>query len=291
SACVQILVILVALLLALTPFGQSGQLLGAHARDLGSDFRLGKVTISPLGVAGGVATFFVGVGLAHLARSWVVRRYLPVTRWDAGVRNSVSTGISYVGIGIALACALAVTGVGLQQIALIASALSVGIGFGLQQIVQNFVAGIILLIERPVKVGDSISVGGVEGDVLNIRVRATDIRSPDGSMMIVPNSSLITSNVQNKTVGQPHTRIQLQVTVSKPGDVGKARDLILELAGARQDILKSPPPEVFIDALTSGGGANLEAWLYAADPRASNRIRSDLYFALLDAFQKNTIGM
>jgi small-conductance mechanosensitive channel len=291
SAAVQVLIILAVVLLALTPFGESGRLLVSHVWELGSDIQVGKVTISPAGVAGGLVTLIIGVALAHLVRGWVVRRYLPVTHWDAGVRNSVSTGVTYVGIALAVACALAVTGVGLPQIALVAGALSVGIGFGLQQIVQNFVAGIILLIERPVKVGDWVNVGGVEGDVLSIRVRATDIRSLDGSTVIVPNSSLITTNVQNKTVGDPYARIQLQVTVAKSDDVTNALDAMLQLISARPDVLKTPAPEVLVDALVAGGGANLSASLFVADPRAANRIRSEVYIAILGALQKNDIGI
>jgi small-conductance mechanosensitive channel len=258
---------------------------------LGGDLRIGKVTISPMAIAGGLATLLVGVGLAHLARAWVERRYLPVTHWDAGLRNSVATGISYLGVIIAIVCALAVTGVGLTQLALVASALSVGIGFGLQQIVQNFVAGVILLIERPVKVGDWVSVGSVEGDVLDIRVRATDIRSLDGSTVIVPNSTLITTNVENKTVGHAPTRIQLQVTIVKAADVPKAREAILRLAGSKREVMQDPAPEVFIDALTAGGGATLEVWLHIADPRAARRIRSDLYLALLETLQSHEIAL
>jgi small-conductance mechanosensitive channel len=203
----------------------------------------------------------------------------------------VATGISYLGVIIALICGLAVTGVGVQQMALVASALSVGIGFGLQQIVQNFVAGVILLVERPVKVGDWINVGGVEGDVLDIRVRATDIRGLDGSTVIVPNSSLITTNVQNKTRGGARSRIQLQVTITKAEDVGKARDAILEIAAGRPEILKEPPPKVFIEALTAGGGATLSIWMHIADPRAGQGVRSDLYFALLEALQGKNVAL
>jgi small-conductance mechanosensitive channel len=291
SAAIEVLIILMAVLLALTPFGDSGRLFTANLRAFGSDVRVGKATISPMGLAGGLVTFFVGVGLSHLVRTWVVRRYLPVTHWDAGVRNSVATGVAYVGVAIALVCALTVTGVGIAQIALIASALSVGVGFGLQQIAQNFVAGIILLVERPVKVGDWISVGGVEGDVQALKVRATNIRSRDGSTVIVPNSSLITTNVENKTLGAAQTRIQLQVTVTKPDDIRRAREAILQLIAARDDVLKSPAPDVFVDALTAGGGANLDAWLYVADPRAAVRVKSELYLALLDAFQQAGIAM
>ncbi|HEY1928515.1 MAG TPA: DUF3772 domain-containing protein [Caulobacteraceae bacterium] len=291
SAALQVFIVLAAVLMALTPFGESGQLFMSHLRLFGSEVRVGKATISPMGLAGGLVTLLIGVGLSHLARRWVVRRYLPVTNWDAGVRNSVATGVAYIGVAIAVVCALAVTGVGVAQIALVASALSVGVGFGLQQIVQNFVAGIILLIERPVKVGDWVSVGGVEGDVQALRVRATDIRGLDGSTVIVPNSSLITTNVVNKTLGAAQTRVQLQVTVAKPTDIRRACDAIVRLAVARDDVLKFPAPQIFVDALTAGGGANLDAWVYVADPRAAVRVKSEIYLALVDTFEQGGIAM
>ena len=291
SAALQVVIILAAVTLALTPFGQSGELFVAHVRRLGAAVHIGKATISPLAVAAGVATFWVGLALSQVVRRWVVRRYLPVTGWDAGVRNSVSVGVAYLGMAVALACGLAVTGLGFRQIALIASALSVGIGFGLQQIVQNFVAGVILLIERPVKVGDWINVGGAEGGVLNIRVRATELKALDGSVVIVPNSSLITTNVQNKTPGTAHARIDLKVNVAKPADVARARDLILQLALARPQVLRAPPPEVYIDALAAAGGANLVVWVHVADAAQAARLRSDLYFDVLDAFQKAEITL
>jgi small-conductance mechanosensitive channel len=291
AAGLQLLIILAAVVLALTPFGANGHLLAANLGALGGDIRIGKATISPAGVAGGLITLFVGIGLSHLVRRWVERRYLPVTHWDPGVRNSVAIGVGYLGVAIALICALAATGVGVAQIALVASALSVGVGFGLQQIVQNFVAGVILLIERPVKVGDWINVGGVEGDVLALRVRATDIRSLDGSTVIVPNSSLITTNVQNKTRIGAQSRIQLQVSVTRTADIRRACALILQVAGGRAEVLKTPAPQVFVDALTAGGGATLDAWLYIADPRAAVAMRSELYLAVLDAFEQAQIGM
>ena len=289
-AGVQLVIVLAALTLALTPFGQGGELLVRNIRALGGSIHIGKATLSPLAIAAGLATFGVGVSLAHMARAWLLRRYLPATDWDAGVRNSVSTGVAYVGVAVALVCALAVTGLGFAQIALIASALSVGIGFGLQQIVQNFVAGVILLIERPVKVGDWVSVSGVEGDVLDIRVRATEIRTFDCSTVIVPNSSLITSNVQNRSVGDRRTRLQLLVNVAKPADAHKARETMLALAKANPDVLPSPEPEVFIESLAAAGAAQLSLWVYLADPRQARRVKSEVYFTMLDAFEKDGIA-
>jgi small-conductance mechanosensitive channel len=292
-AGLQLMVVLAAVTLALTPFGQSGELLFSHIRALGGAIHIGKARVSPLAIAAGLATFGIGVSLAHLARRWLERRYLPATDWDTGVRNSVSTGAAYLGVAIALVCALGVTGIGFAQIALIASALSVGIGFGLQQVVQNFVAGVILLIERPVKVGDWIKVSGVEGDVLDIRVRASEIRAADRSTVIVPNSNLITSNVQNRTRGELQTRINIQAALTRPADAPKARDILLKIAADDPDVLKQPAPDVFIDSLSTatGGATQLSLWFSLADPRQARRVKSSIYFALLEAFEKDGIGM
>jgi small-conductance mechanosensitive channel len=291
SAGAQLLILLAAVGLALTPFGQSGELLLRSFRELGGSVQIGKAVISPVAIIAGVATFAFGMSLAHLARAWLVKRYLPVTDWDAGVRNSVSTGVAYLGVAIALACGLAVTGLGFQQIALIASALSVGIGFGLQQVVQNFVAGIILLIERPVKVGDRVNIGGVEGDVLKIRVRATEIRGTDWSTIIVPNSNLITNNVQNRTPPDPRARVRLQVNLAKPADVKKVRELILGIVGASPEVLKHPEPQVYIDGMAEGGGVSLSCWIHLDSARDATRIKSELYFEILDAFQEGAIAL
>jgi small-conductance mechanosensitive channel len=181
-------------------------------------------------------------------------------------------------------------GFGFRQIALIASALSVGIGFGLQQIVQNFISGVILLVERPVKVGDWVNVGGVEGDIRRIRVRATEIRTFDRSTVIVPNSDLITKAVQNKTLGDPRSRIQLQVSIADPADAARAKQVILDAAKAHTGILADPAPAVYIDSLAGGGAVNFNAYLYVNSPRDVYRVRSELYFELLEIFQRETIA-
>jgi potassium-dependent mechanosensitive channel len=226
----------------------------------------------------------------HLVRGWVVRRYLPATDWDAGLRNSVSTGVGYIGVGIALLCALAAMGLGFAQIALIASALSVGIGFGLQQVVQNFVSGVIVLVERPVKVGDWVNVDGVEGNIRRIRVRATDIETFDRTTVIVPNSDLITKPVQNKTLGDPRGRIKLELGVANSTDARRAADLIVSVAAGIEAILQEPKPVVYIDGMASGGAVNFIAYLFVDNPRDVYKTRSALYFAVLEAFQEANIA-
>jgi small-conductance mechanosensitive channel len=167
----------------------------------------------------------------------------------------------------------------------------VGIGFGLQQIVQNFVCGVILLIERPVKVGDWVNVDGVEGDIRRIRVRATEIQTFDRSTVIVPNSDFVTKQVQNKTLGDPRGRIQLQLSIAKPADARRAADLIAAEAAANPKVLQEPPTRVFVDSVAAGGATGLNAYLYVASPRDAYSVRSDLFLAIIDAFEKNAIAM
>ena len=253
SAALQILVLIGALSLALTPFGQGGELLVAHLAELGRPLQIGSATISPGAVAAGIVTFMIGMGLARMVQRWLVRRYLPVTDWDAGVRNSVTTGVGYIGVFLALACALAASGLGFTQIALIASALSVGIGFGLQTVVQNFVSGVILLVERPVKVGDWISIDGVEGGIRRIRVRATELETQDRTTVLVPNSDFVTKPVANKTLGDRYARVDIRLSVSSAADVERARDMIAGVVRARKLPAAAPQPEIYIDSLAAGG--------------------------------------
>ncbi|WP_174301429.1 DUF3772 domain-containing protein [Caulobacter sp. S45] len=290
SAGLQIAVLLGVLALAITPFGESGTTLTSHFDRLGRAIHIGSAVLSPSAIFAGLATLAVGLVLVHAVRGWVTRRYLPVTGWDAGVRNSVATGVSYLGVGAAVLCALATMGLGFKQIALVASALSVGIGFGLQQVVQNFVSGVILLIERPVKVGDWVNVGGVEGDVRSIRVRATEIQTFDRTTLIVPNSDLITKTVQNKTLGDPRGRIQLQVSIADPAKGRRAAELIGEVARANAAVLEEPEPAVYIDSLAAAGSINFNCYFYVASPRDVYKTRSALYHAVLDAFLAEKIA-
>jgi potassium efflux system protein len=290
SAALQLIVIVGALSLALTPFGRGGDLLFANLNQLGGPIRFGSVTISPVAIVAGLATFVIGMGLARAVQGWIVRRYLPVTDWDAGVRNSVTTGVGYLGVGVALLCALGATGLGFSQIALVASALSVGIGFGLQNVVQNFVSGVILLVERPVKVGDWVSIDGVEGGIRRIRVRATEIEMSDRSTVIVPNSDLITKPVRNKTLGDGYASVTLRISVSKVGDAAKARELLLELARGKSAHADGLAPWVSIDSLAVSGGANLTCGFYIEDPRAAGKARSDTYFEIIDVLGRAEIA-
>ena len=265
-------------------------MLSIDVSEIGRSVHVGSLVISPRSVGTGLASLLVGLGLVHMVERWINRRYLPVTDWDAGVQNSVSTGVRYLGVGLAILWALAAAGLGFKQIALVASALSVGIGFGLQQIVQNFVSGLILLVERPVKVGDWVNVGGVEGDVQRIRVRATEIRTFDRTTLIVPNSDLITKQVQNKTLGDPRGRVRLEISVGAAADAARATQMLRDLLATDTDVLDDPKPSVFIESLTTGGSVNFVCFAYVASARDTWGVRSRLYTEVLEMFGREKIG-
>jgi small-conductance mechanosensitive channel len=291
ASAVELLLLIAAFRLALTPFRQGGARLFTQFGQLDQKIRIGSVALSPGAVAAGVATLAIGLLLVRGVRAWMVRRFLPVTEWDVGLRNSVTTGVVYLGAGLALLSALAAMGLGFQQIALVASALSVGIGFGLQQIVQNFVSGIIVLIERPVKVGDWINVAGVDGDVRRIRVRATEIQTSDKAVVIVPNSDLITKPVTNRTHGADAARVELKLAIADAQKAERAKALILEIVKSKPRVLKTPEPAVLIGSLAAGGVVNFDAYVYVESAREASRVRSEIYFDILGAFKREEIAI
>ena len=168
------------------------------------------------------------------------------------MRSSVTTLLGYAGGIVVVAFALSALGIGIERIAWVASALSVGIGFGLQAIVQNFVSGLILLAERPVKVGDWVALGDVEGDIRRINVRATEIQMGDRSTVIVPNSEFITKTVRNMTLGERRrTRADPPADAADHQCQPRAR---CDAGGLRRSpaVLPTPAPTVTLEGIEVG---------------------------------------
>jgi small-conductance mechanosensitive channel len=200
------------------------------------------------------------------------------------MRSSTTTLFGFVGTVIAIAFGLSAVGLALDKIAWIASALSVGIGFGLQAIVQNFISGLILLAERPVKVGDWVSLGTTEGDVRRINVRATEIQLADRSTVIVPNSEFITKTVRNMTLINAGGRVLITLPLPLDTDAERARGIMLDAFAAHPDVQSEPAPVVQLTGIEHGLLV-FQAIGYVGNPRIAGNVRSDLLFSILEALR------
>ena len=274
------LIVLLMLMLLLAPFGEGPAELFQRLGKLQDGLAIGEVAIRPGSVIQALLVLLVGyIGVGFFKR-WLQNSYLPTTNLDSGMQTSFLTLFGYIGGITAVALALSSAGIGLERIAWVASALSVGIGFGLQAVVQNFVSGLILLAERPVKVGDWVSLGGVEGDIRRINVRATEIQMGDRSTVIVPNSEFITKTVRNVTHASPLGLVQVKLPLPLGTDAEAARALILGVFVDNRDVLDTPAPAVHLDGIDNGN-LLFNATGFASSPRLTSGIRSALLFELL----------
>jgi small-conductance mechanosensitive channel len=290
SAAFRVAVFLFALVVALAPFGTEPGDLIARSSQIGARLPLGKIELTPAALIGAMLVFIVGLVLLRTLQRWLLDKYLPTTRLDAGMRSSVTTLLGYAGGVIVFALALSELGVSVEKIAWVASALSVGIGFGLQAVVQNFVSGLILLVERPVKVGDWVVLDNAEGDIRRINVRATEIQMADRSTVIVPNSELITKTVRNVTLSNADGRVRLRIPLPLDSDAERVRDLVRAALVAHAGVLATPEPSVLLDAI-EGGSLVFIAIAYIDNPRQAGSIRSDLLFDVLGRLRAQGIAL
>ena len=274
------LIAMLMLMLLLAPFGEGPAELFQRLGKLQDGLAIGEVAIRPGAVFQALLVLLVGYIGVGVFKRWLQNSYLPTTSLDSGMQVSFLTLFGYIGGVTAVALALSAAGIGLERIAWVASALSVGIGFGLQAVVQNFVSGLILLAERPVKVGDWVSLGGVEGDIRRINVRATEIQMGDRSTVIVPNSEFITKTVRNVTLASPLGLVQVKLPLPLGTDAEQARALILQAFIDNRDVLESPAPNVQLDSIDNGN-LMFNATGFASSPRLTGGIRSALLFELL----------
>lgn len=290
SAVAQIAIGFFALLMLLAPYGAGPGEFLQHAGHAQQGISIGELTLRPAELARAIVVLVLGFSAVRLAQRWLRERYLPLTRMDAGMRDSVASLAAYVGYVVVVSLALSALGVSLQQIAWVASALAVGIGFGLQAIVQNFVSGLILLAERPVRVGDWVSLGDIEGDVRRIHARATEIQKGDKSTVIVPNSEFITKSVRNVTYNSPLGLVQIKLPVPLGTDVERVRTELLAAFQEQSEVLRDPAPNVLLDGI-EGTNVVFNATGFVRSPRMAYGARSAILFAALSRLRAADIEL
>lgn len=255
-----------------------------------TDITIGSITISLLGILFGVVIFVIGFLSTRRFQNWLDGRVMARSRVDVGVRNSIRTIVGYAGIILAALVGLSAAGFNLSNLALVAGALSVGIGFGLQSIVNNFVSGLILLAERPFKVGDWIVAGGTQGTVRKISVRVTEIETGQRQTVILPNSELINSAVGNWTHRNTSGRVDIKMSVAHWEDPRRVRELLLDIAKHHQGVLKAPAPGVSFLGL-GPNALDFEINVYVSDITRGGGVASEIRLDAIDAFRRERISL
>ena len=251
-------------------------------------FRVGSITVSPLNIISLIGILVAGIIATRFITRWLDRRVLTQTRLNRGVQDSVRTGANYFGYILAAAFSLSAAGFDFSSVALVAGALGVGIGFGLQSIVNNFVSGLILLAERPIRVGDWIVTNDGEGIVKKINVRSTEIETFDNCTIIVPNSNLITGVVRNWTHQDTLGRFMVAVGLAHGGDVEDIQKSLQAIVAAHPKVLRYPLPTVQLAKFTAGT-MNFEIRGHVADVFEAAQVASDLRMATAKDFKEKNI--
>jgi small-conductance mechanosensitive channel len=233
--------------------------------------------------------FFVIIIIFVLLSKIVKNRFLAVIlsklRIEEGLQFTLTRVTQYIIVFIGVIVALQFIGIDLSGLAVVLGFLSVGIGFGLQNITSNFIAGLILLFERPIKVGDRVTVGDTEGDVLNINIRSTTIRSLNNISIIVPNSQFVSSQVINWSHGETKIRMDLPVGVSYNSDLDTVMKALSEVAEENEDVLSNPAPEVQL-AEFGDSSWNMQLRVWIEHPQRYYYVRSDINTEIVRKFRK-----
>lgn len=253
--------------------------------------QIGDARFVPANILLGLLIFGLVVATTVWIKARLGKQWLRTAVRDRGSRDALVTITGYLGFIIAMLIGLTLAGVSFQGLALIAGALSLGIGFGLQNIVNNFVSGLILLFERPIKAGDYISVGEIEGFVKQIRIRSTELETLDNQNVIVPNSELISTQVTNWVLRDPSGRLRLQVGVAYGSDTAKVKKVLEEVAREHPEVITKGrlpgPSALFMGFGDSSLDFELRAWIRNIERRY--HVTSDINFAVDNAFRENGI--
>lgn len=290
SIVINLFVVVVGLPLILLQWGFRWGDIGAWVVRAAGGFSVGTFTFSPAGILTGILVFLIGYFATRWFQGWLDGSVMARGRVDAGVRNSIRTVVGYVGLALAVLIGLSAAGINLSSLALVAGGLSLGIGFGLQNIVQNFVSGLILLAERPFKAGDWIVAGGTQGIVKKISVRATEIETFQRQTVILPNSELINAAVGNWTHRNKLGRTEIKVSVAFGADARRVHEILREITTSHPLVLKNPEPFVSFNGV-GDSTLDFEILLYLADITAGGGVKNELRFTILERMRQEGIDM
>ncbi|MFY9271163.1 MAG: mechanosensitive ion channel domain-containing protein [Candidatus Manganitrophaceae bacterium] len=253
-------------------------------------FHIQKTPVTLVSFFGAIFFILAAFLLSKLVQWMLRRKVFPRLKVVEGTQYTFLRLTHYLLVSIGLVLGLQFIGLDLSSIAVIAGLLSVGIGFGLQNIASNFIAGIILLFEQPIKIGDRISVGEIYGDVHEIKVRSTTIHTPDNISIIVPNSDFISGRVTNWSHEDPRVRLHIPVGVAYDCNVDRVTETLLQAARAHPQVLSHPEPEVGFR--TFGESAlQFDLMFWVREPKGGMRVLSDLHYRIHRLFKEAGIEM
>jgi small-conductance mechanosensitive channel len=252
-------------------------------------FTFGRITVSVSSVITGAVVILLTIFLAHWSSVLLERRIANRRHIDPGLRYTICRLVKYIIVGVGVLVALKQAfGIDLTSIAVIFTALSVGIGFGLQYIAADIASGFILLFERPIRIGDRITIGEDEGDVKSINLRTTVVTTNDQIAIIVPNSKLVSQRVINWSYGDPRARIAIPIGVADDSDIQLVTDTLVDAAKGVPNVLTEPQPRV---QLLKFGDYSLDFRLlvWTNQPRSHVQIRSDINYRIAQLFRERSI--
>jgi len=252
-------------------------------------FQIGDLPVTPVSLVKAFL-FLLLLGLLSRAMRRVLHdKVLVRTALDEGQRYSLGQITGYAVFLFGLLVGLQWVGLNLNSLVLLGGAVGIGVGFGLQNIANNFVSGIILLMERPIRVGDRVEVGGTNGDVVRIGARSTWVRTNDNVVIIIPNTEFVNNRVTNWTANDRQVRFSIPLGVSYGSDPERVREVLLEVARSHPDVLKDPEPEIlFAKFGDSSLDFELRVWTITR-VKTPRPLSSELYFSIFRAFKENGI--
>lgn len=251
-------------------------------------FKVGGIQISLIAILTGLLVFVISLSVVKILKNKLSNSLLTRINMDEGIKHSLVSGVSFIGFIISAILAVVAMGVDLSNLAVIAGALSVGIGFGLQDVIKNLVSGIIILFERPFKVGDWVILAGEEGKIKQINIRSTELETWTRRSVIIPNATLISSSLVNLTHGDTWQRQSIVVGVSYDSDVELVTKLLIDCAKANKRVVKVPAPVVVFKDF-GASSLDFELRFHVADVRVDFVASSELRYAILKTFRENGI--